>query len=118
MSEVAVLEERPVPNRRKGDACSGERKIFVRQRRGLPALLYRMLVGTSRSMAAGLLQATSLSFIVAATQIDRELGLITKARGAALIAAGLQSVLIFPILALSLLRRRETDSSPAQKRSE
>jgi Kef-type K+ transport system membrane component KefB len=40
--------------------------------RGLPALLYRPLVGTRRSMAAGLLQATSLSFIVAATRFDHE----------------------------------------------
>jgi Kef-type K+ transport system membrane component KefB len=82
--------------------------------RGLPALLYRPLVGTRRSMAAGLLQATSLSFIVAATQIGGELGLITKATGAALITAGLLSVLIFPLLALTLLRRREMDSPPAQ----
>jgi Kef-type K+ transport system membrane component KefB len=89
--------------------------LFVR---GLPALLYRPLVGTRRSVAAGLLQATSLSFIVAATQIGRELGLITKATGAALIAAGLLSVLIFPIVALTLLRRRVTDSSPVQKQSE
>lgn len=86
--------------------------------RGLPALLYRPLVGTRRSMAAGLLQATSLTFIVAATQIGRELGLITKATGAALIAAGLLSVLIFPLLALTLLRRREMDSPPVQKQSE
>ena len=89
--------------------------LFVR---GLPALLYRPLVGTRRSVAAGLLQATSLSFIVAATQIGRELGLITKATGAALIAAGLLSVLIFPILVLILLRHRETDSPPVGKQSE
>jgi Kef-type K+ transport system membrane component KefB len=86
--------------------------------RGVPALLYRPLVGSRRSVVAGLLQATSLSFIVAATQIGLELGLITKATGAALIAAGLLSVLIFPIMALTLLRRREiksvvvADSSP------
>ncbi len=73
--------------------------------RGVPALLYRPLVGARRSLIAGLLQATSLSFIVAASQIGLALGLITKATGAALIAAGLLSVLIFPILALTLLRR-------------
>src|SRR5215467_14970843 len=72
--------------------------------RGIPALLYRPLVGGSRSIVAGLLQATSLSFIVAASQIGLELGLITKATGAALIAAGLLSVLIFPLLALTILR--------------
>jgi Kef-type K+ transport system membrane component KefB len=75
--------------------------------RGIPALLYRPLVGGRRSIVAGLLQATSLSFIVAASQIGLELGLISKATGAALIAAGLLSVLLFPIMALTLLRRRE-----------
>ncbi len=73
--------------------------------RGVPALLYRPLVGSRRAVVAGLLQATSLSFIVAASQIGMELGLITKATGAALIAAGLLSVLIFPLLALTVLRR-------------
>src|SRR2546422_695501 len=86
--------------------------------RGVPALLYRPLVGNRRSVAAGLLQATSLSFIVAASQIGLELGLITKATGAALIAAGLLSVLIFPILALALLRRAELSSTSIKASSE
>ena len=78
--------------------------------RGVPALLYRPLVGLRRSIPAGLLQATSLSFIVAATQMGRELGLLTKATGAALIAAGLFSVLTFPVLALTLLRESQDGS--------
>lgn len=81
--------------------------------RGVPALLYRPLVGSRRSVVAGLLQATSLSFIVAASQIGLELGLITKATGAALIAAGLLSVLIFPLLALTILRRTNEVSTTA-----
>ncbi len=76
--------------------------------RGVPAVLYRPLVGDRRTLAAGLLQATSLPFIVAATQIGLELGLLRPATAAGLIAAGLISVLIFPISALTLLR-----SSPA-----
>ena len=83
--------------------------------RGVPALLYRPLVGNRRAVVAGLLQATSLSFIVAASQIGMELGLITKATGAALIAAGLLSVLIFPLLALTILRRAETVSTVKTK---
>jgi Kef-type K+ transport system membrane component KefB len=83
--------------------------LFVR---GVPAFLYRSLVGSRRSIVAGLLQATSLSFIVAASQIGLELGLITKATGAALIAAGLLSVLIFPLLALTILRRTRKVSAP------
>jgi Kef-type K+ transport system membrane component KefB len=82
--------------------------------RGVPALLYRPLLGTRRSLVAGLLQATSLTFIVAASQIGEELGLITKATGAALIAAGLLSVLIFPLLALTILRSTKTVAVPEQ----
>lgn len=73
--------------------------------RGLPALLYRPMLGDPRTLVAALLQATSLSFIVAATQIGLDLKVISVANGAALIAAGLLSVLIFPLLALTLLRQ-------------
>ncbi len=72
--------------------------------RGLPALVYRALVGTRRTVAAGLLQATSLPFIVTASRIGVALGKISAASGAALIAAGLLSVLLFPLLALAVLR--------------
>jgi Kef-type K+ transport system membrane component KefB len=72
--------------------------------RGAPALLYRPLVGSRRAAAAGLLQATSLPFIVAGSQIGQELGLLTPANGAALVAAGLVSVLVFPLVAGGLLR--------------
>jgi Kef-type K+ transport system membrane component KefB len=82
--------------------------------RGVPALLYRPLVGSRRSVVAGLLQATSLTFIVAASQIGVELGLITKATSAALIAAGLLSVLLFPLMALTLLGHSEPISAPPQ----
>jgi Kef-type K+ transport system membrane component KefB len=72
--------------------------------RGLPALLYRRDIGARRTLAAGLLQATSLPFIVAAAQIGMELEVISPATGAALVAAGLLSVLIFPLVALTVLR--------------
>jgi Kef-type K+ transport system membrane component KefB len=72
--------------------------------RGLPALLYRRRIGTRRTVVAGLLQATSLPFIVAAAQIGMELGQLDQATGAALIAAGLLSVLLFPLAAITLLR--------------
>jgi multidrug efflux pump subunit AcrB len=60
-----------------------------------------------------LLQATSLPFIVAATQIGVMLGKITPLTAAALVCAGLLSVLIFPVLALTLLRRGEPEPEPA-----
>jgi len=75
--------------------------------RGLPALVYRGTIGRRDTVAAGLLQATSLPFIVAASMIGMELGLLDQATGAGLIAAGLLSVLLFPLLALTLLRRGE-----------
>jgi Kef-type K+ transport system membrane component KefB len=75
--------------------------------RGLPALLYRPLIGSRRSAIAALLQATSLPFIVAATAIGIQLGTIDRVTGAALVAAGLLSVLIFPALALTLLAGSE-----------
>jgi Kef-type K+ transport system membrane component KefB len=72
--------------------------------RGLPALLYRPLIGVRRAVVAGLFQATSLPFIVAATAIGRELDLIGGAESAELIAAGLLSVLMFPLAGSLLLR--------------
>ena len=72
--------------------------------RGLPALLYRRELGMRRAAAAGLLQATSLPFIVAATAIGLALGLIAPATGAALVGAGLLSVVVFPMFALMLLQ--------------
>jgi predicted Kef-type K+ transport protein len=60
-----------------------------------------------QTLAAALLQATSLSFLVVAGQIGLQLDLIGPAASAALIAAGLLSVLFFPLTALTLLRGAE-----------
>ncbi len=75
--------------------------------RGLPAVLYRPELGARRALVAGLLQATSLPFIVAASMIGIELGRLDAAAGAALIAAGLLSVLLFPLAALTVARGAE-----------
>jgi Kef-type K+ transport system membrane component KefB len=77
--------------------------LFVR---GIPAALYRGQLDRRHVAAAALLQATSLPFIVAATQIGQDLGLIDAATSAGFIAAGLVTVLVFPAAALSLLRRK------------
>jgi Kef-type K+ transport system membrane component KefB len=73
--------------------------------RGLPALLYRRIVDPQQAAIAGILQSTSLPFIVAAAAIGIELDLLSQAEGAALIAAGLLSVMIFPAAGLVLLKR-------------
>jgi Kef-type K+ transport system membrane component KefB len=72
--------------------------------RGLPALLYRPTVGSQRTAVAALLQATSLPFVVAAAQIGLELGTIGEATAAALVGAGILSVLLFPLAALTVLK--------------
>ncbi len=71
--------------------------------RGLPALLYRPLLTARETAASALLQATSVGFFVVATEIGQEMGLIGAATSAALIAAGLLSVFLFPLGALTLL---------------
>jgi Kef-type K+ transport system membrane component KefB len=74
--------------------------------RGLPAALYRSSVGARGAAAAGLLQATSLPFLAAA-DIGVELGALRPATGAALVLAGLLSVLLFSLAALVLMRGGE-----------
>src|SRR5215211_2553314 len=82
--------------------------------RGLPALTYRGFVGSRRATIAGVLQATSLPFIVAATTIGQSLDLMDAAEASALIAAGLLSVLIFPISGLNMLKRAtKEEGAPA-----
>jgi Kef-type K+ transport system membrane component KefB len=82
--------------------------------RGLPALAYRGFIGPRRAAVAGILQATSLPFIVAATAIGMELGAVDSAEASALIAAGLLSVLIFPLAGLVMLRRGMSSSGSPQ----
>jgi Kef-type K+ transport system membrane component KefB len=79
--------------------------------RGLPAVLYRPTIGGRRAAIAGLMQATSLPFIVAATAIGAELGLIGPAESAALVGAGLLSVLLFPLGGLVLLQRNPKEET-------
>ena len=74
--------------------------------RGAPALLSSRDLGRERTAAAALLQATSLGFLVVAGRIGMDLGLLSETNGAALVAAGLLSVLLFPLGALALLRPR------------
>ena len=82
--------------------------------RGLPALLYRRTTGTRRALAAGLLQATTLTFIIVATHIGLATGKITPTAAASLLAAGLLSAALFPAGAQRLLSRKtETAAADA-----
>jgi Kef-type K+ transport system membrane component KefB len=75
--------------------------------RAIPAVLYRPFAErSSQLVAGGLLQATSLSIPVVAGQIGVDLGLIRPTNYVALVAAGLLSVIVFPLVSLTLLRGR------------
>jgi Kef-type K+ transport system membrane component KefB len=79
--------------------------------RGIPALVYRPFAERrGEVVAAGLLQATSLSIPVVAGQIGLSLGLISPQSYVALVAAGLLSVIVFPLVALPLLMQRAAPS--------
>jgi Kef-type K+ transport system membrane component KefB len=84
--------------------------------RGLPALLYARRFDRRSVLAAALLQATSLPFVITATQIGVLTGLMSPVTAAALVCAGLLSVLFFPAVAVGLLRIPERE--PAVHRAE
>jgi Kef-type K+ transport system membrane component KefB len=83
--------------------------------RGLPAALYLRYVGRTRAAAAGLFQATTLSFVIVAAQIGLATGRITPAASAALLTAALISAAVFPVGALRLLARdrNRREAAPA-----
>ena len=84
--------------------------------RGVPAALYARAVGRTRARAAGFMQATSLTFIVVATVIGVETGHQRPSTAAALVVAGLLSVIIYPPAALRILQsaadRQTSDPGP------
>jgi Kef-type K+ transport system membrane component KefB len=73
--------------------------------RGIQALLIRRDIRRAAVVPAGLLQATSLSFIVVGAQIGVAVGELRPINAASLVAAGMLSVLLFPALALVGLRK-------------
>ena len=84
--------------------------------RGLPALLFSRMFDRRSVVAVGLLQATSLPFIVTATQIGVLTGLMSGVTAAAMVCAGLLSVIVLPVVSLSLLRASSVvaaDTTPA-----
>lgn len=86
--------------------------------RGVPALLQVRTLGRRSAVAVALLQATSLPFIVAAAQIGIELDRISPVTGAAMVSAGLLSVLVFPLMSLGLLRTPSAVDMPRQEQRE
>jgi Kef-type K+ transport system membrane component KefB len=81
--------------------------------RGVPALLLIRSAGLRLTLAAAALQATSLPFIVAATLVGVEAGVITSATAASLVGAGVVSVLVFPAIGAALITTGTPDATPA-----
>ncbi|RDH76681.1 cation:proton antiporter [Mycolicibacterium moriokaense] len=74
--------------------------------RGLPALVFRDQLSAKETVGVGLLQATSLPFLLTIGQIGVAMQLLDRSTAAALVAAGIVSVLVFPTAALRLLSPR------------
>src|SRR5262249_39970268 len=76
--------------------------------------IFRRAVGWRPAVVTGLLSSTSsLPFVVTATPVGEQSGLITTATASALLAAGVLSALVFPVVALALVRREETEGELA-----
>ena len=83
--------------------------------RGLPALLIRSQYLDIRSrVALAFLSATELPLVIAITDIGVKSGQLKPETAASLVGAGMVSVLLFPITALTLrriaTRRRDAES--------
>jgi Kef-type K+ transport system membrane component KefB len=75
--------------------------------RGLPAMLvYRGVLTTRERSAMTLLQSTALPLLVVITQIGLETHRMEPGNAAALVGAGMLSVLVFPLVGFAVLGER------------
>jgi Kef-type K+ transport system membrane component KefB len=75
--------------------------------RGVPAvLLYRSDLPRHELPSLALFSAAALPLVIAITEIGTDTGAMDEREAVALVSAGMLSVLLFPILALTLRRRR------------
>jgi Kef-type K+ transport system membrane component KefB len=85
--------------------------------RGLPALLARRELDVPSRIALALLSATQLPLVVAIAEIGVKSERIKEETAASLVGAGMTSVLLFPIAALTLrrltVRRHPAQTAPA-----
>jgi hypothetical protein len=78
--------------------------VLLAVARGASAALWRRELEPRATAALALLGATGLPLIVAIVGIGTERGAIASDVGASLIGAGMVSVLVFPLLAIRLVR--------------
>ena len=81
--------------------------------RGAPVfLLYRTAIPRADRLPLTLYSATALPLVVAVTTIGLETGHMRPENAAALVGAAMVSVLVFPLLALTLRRRQQAADEP------
>jgi Kef-type K+ transport system membrane component KefB len=85
--------------------------------RGLPTLLiYRSVLPMAQRVELALLAATALPLLVALSQIGLETGAMLPENAAALVGAGVLSVLVFPAAAVAIeLRRARTGTATSAR---
>lgn len=70
--------------------------------RGLPALLYKRDLGPRERGLLALFSSTTLPLVVVITELGKATGRMMPENAAALVGAGILSVLLFPLIALTL----------------
>jgi Kef-type K+ transport system membrane component KefB len=81
--------------------------------RGLPALfVYRKVLPARQRLEMTFITATTMPLLIALAEIGLSDGVMLKANAAALVGAGVLSVLIYPLIAVALARR-DCRSGPA-----
>lgn len=79
--------------------------------RGVPAfLLYRNEVPRKQLLPLALFSSTALPLVVVITSIGLSTGRMLPANAAALVGAGMLSVLLYPLIGFALLRRGASDT--------
>ena len=82
--------------------------------RGLPSLLvYRRALPVRQRVEMTFITATSLPLLIALAEIGQQDGVMLPATSAALVGAGVLSVLIFPLIAVVLHRSAQTTPADA-----
>jgi Kef-type K+ transport system membrane component KefB len=83
--------------------------------RGLPSLLvYRSVLSRRQRVEMTFITATSLPLLVALAEIGLHDGVMLPSNAAAIVGAGVLSVMIFPLAAISLHKRGRADTQDAE----
>jgi Kef-type K+ transport system membrane component KefB len=85
--------------------------------RGLPALVVQHALSWRERGQVALVSATALPVLVALTEIGLRDGTMLRANAAALVGAGVLTVLLLPALAVALDRSAPTAAQPAGRRA-